>query len=193
MFIEEDKEDCRSLYRSLRASVAPEVRTERDMKIIDVFRSTEAYRESLYVLLYAAKGWEINLDLLAIDAVRDGKRIAFPKCGSRPDRMRFFLVNSMNDLHPGRFGIYEPDDGCDEYLLREDGSAVCLVPGIVFDQTGYRIGFGKGYYDRFLPSFRGKSFGVAYDEFVISKTPHSLRDRRVDYLLTENGVRKREG
>ena len=64
------------------------------------------------------------------------------------------------------------------------------VPGIAFDDRGYRIGYGKGFYDRFLSSFDGSSIGVAYEDFILPVVPRGRFDEKVDVLLTENGVTK---
>ena len=69
------------------------------------------------------------------------------------------------------------------------GGAVCFVPGLVYDRSGYRLGYGKGFYDRYLSAFTGGKIGVVYSDYVIGSVPRGRYDVTVDILLTEKGMR----
>ena len=103
--------------------------------------------------------------------------------------MAFFQVRSREDLAPGRFGLWEPKPGCPPW---EGGpEAPCLVPGLSFDREGYRLGYGKGYYDRFLAAFPGKAVGLCYEELILPRLPRSPLDQRVGWLVTEAGAERK--
>ena len=74
-------------------------------------------------------------------------------------------------------------------LVEEDTGGLCVVPGLSFDEEGYRLGYGKGYYDRFLSRFRGVTVGACYSGCVRRILPHGYFDRPVDILITERGIR----
>lgn len=67
-------------------------------------------------------------------------------------------------------------------------NVICIIPGIVYDKKGYRIGYGGGYYDRYLSSFKGTKVGVAYTDFIANSVPHGRFDLAVDVLITERGI-----
>ena len=100
--------------------------------------------------------------------------------------MRFYIISSFDDLSAGAYGIFEPKEGCKEALF--DSETLCIVPGLSFDKDGYRLGFGKGYYDRFLASFPGKTVGLCYEECVCEKTIRDKFDKSVSALITDTEI-----
>lgn len=102
--------------------------------------------------------------------------------------MAFYRVKSREDLKKGRFGIWEPDPTVCP-LLEEPSGAFCLVPGLAFDRAGYRLGYGKGYYDRFLAAHAVKAVGLCYEELLLSQVPRQPLDQRVGWLVTEAGAK----
>ena len=100
--------------------------------------------------------------------------------------MEFRIIKSFSDLHKGFYGISEPDDTCEKVCSFDD--AVCLVPGIAFDQNGYRLGYGKGYYDRFLKNNVSVSAGLCYNNLVVNELPINDFDMKVDFIITEQEV-----
>ena len=115
--------------------------------------------------LFAFVSGEIECDTSAVidDALKNGKRVAVPKCGEVSGEMDFYYINSRSDLSRGKFGILEPvSEKCER--AEDYSSGLCLVPGLCFDYQGYRIGFGKGYYDRFLAQIpHAYKIGICFD------------------------------
>lgn len=134
-----------------------------------------------------------EIDILPIvqHALVNGKRVAFPCCNIKDHTMEFRFVASLDQLTvSGTLGIPEPDESCPVYHPKNSSDkAVCLVPGIVYDKKGYRLGYGKGYYDRYLPSFSGTKVGFVYNDFIIGSVPRGRYDLAVDVLVTEKGVK----
>ena len=105
--------------------------------------------------------------------------------------MSFYRVSNPGiQLVPGTWGIQEPIASCAEYKISNDvasQSDLCLIPGIAFDCDGYRLGYGKGYYDRFLTAFHGIRVGVAYHDFILDQLPHDRHDQPMHILMNERG------
>ena len=98
--------------------------------------------------------------------------------------MDFYEVNSLEQLKKGRYSIMEPDAKlCRQITDYSEG--ICLVPGLSFDLYGYRLGFGKGYYDRFLENFGGTTAGLCYSRCIEQKLPHGIYDKTVNIIITE--------
>ena len=185
-----EKAALRRRFRALRGSLPGTLRKELDARICALFLDSEPYRNADTLLLYASLPEEIDLTPVLQQARADGKRTAYPLCDPSAGTLSFRLIGSDSELIPGIFGLREPAPGTPVLFPGEPlpVHSVCLVPGIVFDRKGYRIGFGKGYYDRFLPAFPGIPVGLAYDCCVVSSLPAEPFDRAVSLLVTEKGV-----
>ncbi len=185
-----EKAVLRHRFRNLRSSLPEPRREQLNSRICDRFLGTEEYRNADVLLLYASLPEEVDLSRIERHARKDGKQIAFPLCNPEALTLSFRLTESASDLIPGFFGIPEPRPDTRALPLQGIPSdrSVCVVPGIVFDRKGFRIGFGKGYYDRFLPSFPGTRVGLAFDCCVVPSLPAEPFDQAVSLLVTEKGV-----
>ena len=94
----------------------------------------------------------------------------------------------LEELESGSFGVREPSLAAPQYNMDLDGQALCLVPGLCFDNKGYRLGYGKGYYDRFLARFRGVTLGLCYNDFLQDCLPVGDYDLPVQQIATEDRV-----
>jgi 5-formyltetrahydrofolate cyclo-ligase len=121
------------------------------------------------------------------DARRQGARVAYPRVGTGSPRLRFHVA-VLEQLRPGRFGIWEPSATCPEVGAAD--VAFMIVPGLAFDVAGHRLGFGGGYYDEWLlaagPARAGKHVvGLAYDFQMVDQCPAGAGDARLDGVVTE--------
>ena len=188
--LRDEKNALRAQYQTRRRQLSPEVKSALDAKIVDRVRSLVSYRYAQTLLLYYPKSGEIDTVPLAKSALLSGKRVAFPV--TREDgRMDFRLVeNPERELEPGRFGIPEPLPSCPLLVKsREARSTLIVVPALAYDREGYRLGYGKGYYDRYLEDFPIASVGLVYSDFIAERLPRGRFDRAVDLLVTEKGVK----
>lgn len=158
--------------------------------IFDTVAKTNEFFQCSEILLYASYSSEVITYKFLDFALKFNKNVYFPKCYENYE-MKFFKVTSFNDLKRGMYGIHEPGKVCDEYINSAD--SLCIVPGICFDKRGYRLGYGKGYYDRFLSDFKGKTIGVAMDEFVIDILPVFSTDIKIDMIITEKNIYREDG
>lgn len=189
--IRSEKRRLRAQYKSLRASLSPDKRESMDVQMLAELSRSLCIRYAKSVLVYASFGSEPDTFAISERMLASGKRLYFPK--SYPGGvMRFFRVNALSELQKGAFGVPEPDEGAEPYVPGP-GADVCLVPGVCFDVYGYRIGYGKGYYDRFLSDFPGVSIGLVYSELLRTQllAREKRYDRCVDLILTEKGTRAR--
>ena len=116
-------------------------------------------------------------------ALNNGIGIALPKIID--GRIEFYEINSFNDLVVGTFGIHEPMAKC-KRVYNDD--AVILIPGLAFDYDGNRIGYGKGYYDRYLMNTKHKKIALAYNFQIYDKLEVKKHDVAVDSIVAENGI-----
>ena len=180
------KLEMREKYLAVRDALPAEQKAAFDKKIYDRLIASITYRHSTDVLLYASMENEVDTWAIFETALKDGKKVAFPCCN--PDNtMTFRYVTDRNQLKERTFGISEPDDTCEE--CRPNNFSLLIVPGLVFDKSGYRIGYGKGFYDRYLSDFRGVKVGMVYQDFIVPSVPRGRFDLSVDVLVTEKGVK----
>ena len=108
-------------------------------------------------------------------------------CLDKKGLMEFRFIESISDLKCGMYEIREPDaDRCEK--ADYDSNSLCFVPAICFDKKGYRLGYGKGYYDRFLEHFDGISVGVCFEGCVTEALPRGEHDKKVNYLITDDKI-----
>lgn len=188
--VRDQKNAIREKYRALRAEMDEDEKRRRDSAIAQVATSMASFRLAEYVLMYAPTGEEIDITEIARRALELGKKVLFPVCSKEEHTMVYRQISSLDELSPGAYGLNEPAADAPDYdPARDAGSAICFVPGLVYDRAGYRVGYGKGFYDRYLSSFTGCKIGVVYDDCILRQVPRGRFDVKVDILLCEKGVR----
>lgn len=188
--IKREKDVIRKDCSDKRNAIDKELHMAMDKKICDAAASLVSFRYADIILLYAPIKSEIDVMPLFHEAIKRGKRVAFPKCNVEDRTMKFHFVESLEDLSPCAYGIREPREDLPVFDPKETpGSAVCYVPGLAFDVCGYRLGYGKGYYDKFMNEFNGCTIGVVYSEFILNTLPKGRFDKHCDVMLTEKGIK----
>lgn len=182
------KAELRNRYKALRQEMTEADRQRLDEKIARRVTNLWQYREAEALLIYVSTPIEVGTTRMIRDALACGKQVAVPRCVPGTYRIEFFTIDSIEqDLAPGSFGVLEPDPGrCAKWTDLSRG--LCIVPALAFDERGYRLGYGKGYYDRFLAHFSGNTVGLCYASCVVEQLPHGRYDKQVDLLVTERGV-----
>ena len=182
--VRQRKAELRSVYRRLRSQCPSEVKKELDKRLSQQFLSLDEYKSCKTLFAFVSTPIEVDTSVIISTALKDGKQVAVPKCRDKSGLMDFFYITSTDCLKKGAFSIMEPDEAlCERVTDLSDG--LCLVPGLCFDRQGYRIGFGKGYYDRFLEEFGGTTVGICYSRCVEKELPRGIFDRNTDILVTE--------
>ena len=136
------------------------------------------------VALYKSLSSEVGTDLIIARALGQGKRVALPKVFG--DTMGFFEIREGERLQKSSFGVLEPAGEESRRVSPEEFDLV-LVPGLCFDRGGNRLGFGRGYYDRFLPLTRAKTVGLCFDEQLCTEgvIPTDEYDVKMHKIITE--------
>ena len=181
-----DKNTLRGTLLQKRAEFSPEQRKELDRAISLGLIDSPLFQNASMLLIYAPIENEINLLPLAHAARKKGMPIAFPRCNKETNTMQFFILPEGQKLSPGAYGIPEPP--ADAIICRPDERALCIVPALSYDLSGNRIGYGKGYYDRYLATFPGIAVGAAYATMLLKSVPTEPHDLPVDWLVTERGI-----
>lgn len=151
------------------------------------FLRTDAYREAASVMFFMTHGSEVLTDDAIRSALAEGKTVALPRIDPKTGVLSAVKVVSLDeDLVTGAYGIREPRSG---KRLRPGSLDAVLVPGLAFDRAGNRIGYGKGYYDRWLCRIkREKRISLAYDLQIVRAVPHTSLDLPVGMIITEKRV-----
>ena len=184
------KIEIRKKYLEKRAALPIEVRAARDAKICRNILSSAVYRYADVILMFYPMKAEVDIFPIMEAALAAGKRVAFPRCNAEDHSMIFYYVTSKEDFEKGAYGIMEPKTTLEVFDLKtvDMQNVLCLVPAIVYDRRGYRVGYGGGYYDRFFGRVRPASIGVVYEEFILKSVPHGRYDITVDVVVSERGI-----
>ena len=188
--IREYKKGLRSKYKQIRIDMSPDLKQKLDDSIFKKIISTDAYKKCNVLLTYVSTQIEVDTMQLIKYAIADGKTVAVPKCVDGTRDMIFYIITSLDQLEPGAFSVMEPvPERCNE--LMEFNGAVCIVPALAYDMEGYRLGYGKGYYDRFLSVHKGMyNIGIEYCSCTASKLIRGRFDVPSDMIITEKYVKK---
>lgn len=177
----QNKKELRRLYSEKRALISSKM--QKDKSITERILADERIANSDTVLLYASFGSEISTVSLIKQLLANGKRIALPRCESS-GIMTFHIIDSPECLSEGKYGIYEPSGSLESPAITKNTSAV--VPGLAFTEKGFRLGYGGGYYDRFLSKFPFVyTVGVVYEELIAESLPSLPHDITVNAIATE--------
>ncbi|API90542.1 MULTISPECIES: 5-formyltetrahydrofolate cyclo-ligase [Virgibacillus] len=134
-----------------------------------------------------SKGFEWDTNKLIKQAWEQGKTVCAPKCVPATKTMDFYAFHTYDQLEVVYYRLLEPDPSKTVYIPPANIDLL-VVPGIVFDQKGYRIGFGGGYYDRFLVGFPNFTVSILHSSQLIESIPKNVFDIPVQHLITEAGL-----
>ena len=184
------KSDLREEYRQKRRDLDPGEKERLDNLVSEKVINSQTYKNAEVVLTYIPKSEEVNIMNVVKAALDDGKKLACPKCNTKDRTMTFRYITSLDQLEDSVFGLKEPKAECPEFVQEDriSSKVICIIPAILFDKKGYRIGYGGGYYDRYLSGFNGIKVGVGYYDFIVNEAPHGKFDSAVDVLITERGI-----
>ncbi len=183
--IRSDKREIRKVNKQKRAEINVDVKLELDKRICDYIINSMSFKYADTILMFCPTKEEIDILPLFDAAKKCGKKVAFPKCFAK-GIMKFYYVDDLSLLKEGKYGIKAPDEG-EEF--EKSLHPLCIVPSLAATKKGTRLGYGGGFYDRFLHKFDGISMCVQYDEFVSEDLPQEKRyDKKFDVLVTESGV-----
>jgi 5-formyltetrahydrofolate cyclo-ligase len=166
-----------------RNSLSPAAINTKSAAIQQSFVQSDEFKHSRTMASYYPVGTEVRTQKIVNTALKSNRLVALPR--TTGDHIKFYRILLNTNLIAGKFGIKEPSITSNSCV--SDEIDLLLVPGIVFDTNGYRIGYGYGYYDRFIARKKNSivSVGLAYEFQVCEKVPRSNDDQKINVLVTE--------
>ena len=183
-----EKQRLREERLAAREALSEQERSVLDDRITQKLLATSEYAEATTVLTYVSVSSEVSTRMFIECALRDGKTVAVPRC--LPGHcLEFVAIASLEQLVAAPFNLLEPAKELPAVTEDQKNNSICIVPALLVDIKGYRLGYGAGFYDRFLSTFPGKKICLAYQQ-NLSRTmlPHTAFDVAVDLVITESDV-----
>ncbi|SFN34929.1 5-formyltetrahydrofolate cyclo-ligase [Proteiniclasticum ruminis] len=178
------KKELRSKLIGKQRNLDSRYRESASKEILEVLKKQKDYLLAGTIFIYVGQETEVNTTRIIQDALAKGKRVLVPKTVSL-GHMEACEIDSMEDLSPGLHGILEPKDLT--YQMDPGKIDIAFVPCVAFTKDGFRLGYGGGFYDRFLPRGRFKRILVAFSEMEEDALPWDVFDEKVHGILTEKG------
>lgn len=181
-----NKEALRKEYTNIRKNIKN--KSYKDNKIFNKIINSKIYKESNVVALYHSLNSEVDTINLIKYMLKDKKQVYLPKVLNDTD-MEFYKITMLEDIdYKNNLGIYEPSinqDKLNKYLLD-----LIIIPGICFDKNKNRIGFGKGYYDKYMEDIKAIKVALSYEEQVVKDKMISTsnNDIKVDMIITDKNI-----
>ena len=183
-----EKQRLREEHLAAREALSEQERSVLDDRITQKLLAISEYVEATTVLTYVSVSSEVSTRMFIERALRDGKTVAVPRC--LPGHcLEFVAITSLDQLIAAPFGLLEPPKELPALTEEQMDASICIVPALLVDIKGYRLGYGAGFYDRFLSTYPGKKICLAYQQ-NLSRTmlPHTTFDVAVDEVITESDV-----
>lgn len=181
------KGELRTTYRRLLMECPSDERDTYTNQIIDSLCQHDIWKNAHTIGITISRFPEIETKGIIERAWKEKKRIVIPKCEPNTKQMDFYTYDSSTVLESVYYGLNEPSTDKEQKV--EPGKIdVMVVPGLIFSTAGYRVGFGGGYYDRYLASYHGMKISLAFKMQVRSDIPTEEFDIPVDYIFTDQGV-----
>ena len=182
------KNEIRNHIRQQRRNQSPSIIQRKSKAIWVSLSSIQEFNRADTIAFYVsiAREGEVDTTTMIEESLSLGKRICIPKV-VKNNALRFIEIRSMKDLNKGSFGILEPAGGS---RILPQAIDLVIVPGVAFDKSGNRLGFGKGYYDKFLSKLEDGTpiIALAFDFQIVDSIPSSKNDVRVHKIITETRI-----
>jgi len=194
ILIRNEKRDIRRTVLRLRSDQPVKAAAAKSLKIAEHLTALPEFRSAQTVMLYAAFRGEVDTGALMERVIAEGKTLVLPRSIRETRKLEPCRVQDpFAQLAPGSYGILEPVPGTE--TVPADRVDLVAVPGVAFDRRGNRLGYGAGYYDRFLRGYgdssqgrRPVAAGLAFEFQIVDGLPSGEHDCPVDILITECGV-----
>lgn len=179
-----EKSSLRKLLLQKRDMLSDDFMTIASRQIRRNLKKIEAYRMAESIACYYSIGSEVKTGSIIQDILTDGKTLSLPKIDG--GEMTFCNVTSFDDLEKSELGIMEPKKTCPQ-IRKFD---VILVPAIAMTKDGRRLGYGMGFYDKFLSNTDATTIALAYSKLVVRNIPTSDGDVSIQWVVTEDDATK---
>ncbi|MDT8715222.1 5-formyltetrahydrofolate cyclo-ligase [Clostridium sp. 19966] len=179
------KAGVRKYIFDLRADMDKDVKKIKDEKIYSSLIGSQHFNEAKCIFAFVSFQNEVNTHKFIDYALKQGKTLAVPLVISKERGMAAVVIDSLKELRPNKMGILEPEN-YEGKILNPNEIDLMIVPGLAFEKSGGRIGYGGGFYDRYIPKLKKDAvkIGVAYDFQILDSIPMYEHDMKVDYVIT---------
>lgn len=178
-----NKEIIRKKYIEIRKNIE-----NKDVKSEIIFNkliSLDLYKEANVIALYNNLKSEVDTSKLIKYSLKIGKTVLLPRVVN--NNLKFYKVTFNDELIKSSFGVFEPSENENNYVSSKKINLM-IVPGVCFDKSKNRMGFGKGYYDRYLENTNINTIGICFDEQIVSKLPVNKNDIRMKMIVSDSKV-----
>ena len=167
-----------------RDATSAEIREISSNKISQNLKQIDLFNDSQNIASYFPIGSEVNTNHIMLDILEQGKNLLLPKIVN--DNLEFYVIPNLGKLEKGQFDIMEPKDSCE----RAEKIDCVLVPTIGISKSGDRLGYGRGYYDKFLSSTDAVKISLTYSKQIVKSIPNESHDIKIDLIITEDKIIK---
>jgi 5-formyltetrahydrofolate cyclo-ligase len=182
--IAEQKNRIRKDCRQIRKALGEALRAQASQEICSQIEGWPIFQRAQVILSYMPIKFEV--DLRSLLAGHPGKTWVLPRILPEENHSMRFHPYDPQHLNLHAFGMAEPD--ADLPVVAPEQIELALVPGLAFDRNGWRLGYGGGYFDRFLREFGGVSLGVTFQALALDALPHDEYDMRMDWVVSEKMI-----
>ena len=188
-YLELEKRKVRSEFLSMRNRLDPTSALVCSTAILAALKKFSLYEQANTLMIYLSYGSEVITDFIVKSAIEEGKNVVVPAIKNHGDSfMQAVRIIGLEDANQLVYGIRQPEVNLDD-VASKDSIDLALIPGIAFDLSGYRVGYGKGYYDRWLKDMPlSKTVGIAYDFQIMDKLPIGKHDLPIGTIVTEQRI-----
>lgn len=172
----------RKHFRAVRDGIPPAQRNADSEKIAEKVLALIQERQIQRVFAYFSFGSEVDTHPLIHKLLSLGVTVGVPRCDKSTHRMDAIVIQDLEQMQKGAYGISEPKDGA---ILPPEQVELILIPALAFAKDGTRLGYGGGYYDRYTQNFQGLMVGLAFSACLTEALPKDTFDRPVDLVITE--------
>ena len=185
-----DKKEIRAAIKAKKAALTPAFVEEYSARVTEKFCAQAFYRDAQALYAYLTFNEELRTDGLIRRAWADGKRVAVPRVLSK-GVMEFYYIDSFEGFVTSAFGVPEPPE--DPEKLADERDVLLLMPGLAFDREHNRVGYGGGFYDRYIERYQAKGTRIykpalAYDFQIVEHIPANDFDIKVDAVITAEEI-----
>jgi 5-formyltetrahydrofolate cyclo-ligase len=182
MNIKEEKNKLRNDIMKQIWALSKEYTLEADKKIYEKVINVKEYKEASTIFCFVNTEDEINTRNIIEDALESGKRVGVPKCIGK-GIMGVYEIKGYSSLKDGKYGILEPKEGCP--LIKSEEIDFAIIPCVSCNREGYRLGYGGGYYDRYLENANFATAVICRETIICDYIPHDENDIKIQIVITD--------
>lgn len=181
------KAELRNRILSERSALLQKEWEEKSMSIMNHAISSKEYQEAKVIHIFVSMNerYEVNTHPLISKMLEDGKEVIIPKTDFQKNELHHTKLESFSDLQPNKWGVLEP---VQVHSVSTEKIELVLVPLLAIDKKGNRLGYGKGFYDRFLKAVSVPTLGLVFENFILDSIPFDSFDQKLDGFISEKGI-----